>query len=127
MREPTLRTLAVRHSQDVTRRDGGLLPPFSREFDHPVAEVAFGLQPGELSNVSEVRRDEQTRFYLVYLVERLPGRSVSFAQVRAELDARITSGPLSAFEVDMIYERLRRGGPGDRVLEAPVNSDRSSR
>ncbi|MBL8739120.1 MAG: peptidylprolyl isomerase, partial [Planctomycetes bacterium] len=53
-------TLALRLSEDDSRRDGGLLPPFARGSQHPVAEVAFTLQKGQVSAPFRGRwRDEE--------------------------------------------------------------------
>jgi parvulin-like peptidyl-prolyl isomerase len=46
-------TLALRWSEDPSRRDGGMLPPFGRTFQHPVVDVAFGLQRGQVSDPFE--------------------------------------------------------------------------
>lgn len=102
-------TLAVRHSQDdVTGPRGGLLPPFGRSFRHPVTEVAFRLEPGQLSEVFADGSSGVERYYLVYCLRKLPGRDVDFASVRAELDRAIRERPLDAADLEAAYGRLRR-------------------
>lgn len=100
-------TLALRHSEDTLRRDGGLLPPFGRGFPHPAAEIAFTLQPGQLSPV--VTRDTQNgpRHFLVYCLERRSGRDVKFADVQAEVDAELLNKPLSPIETNAYALRWR--------------------
>lgn len=101
-------TLAVRHSEDETRREGGLLPPFARGYRHPVAEVASDLQPGELSRVFAATVDGVERHYLVYCVRRIAGRALPFAAVREELDREISDRALTQAEVRAAYDRLRQ-------------------
>lgn len=100
-------TLALRHSEDETRSDGGLLPPFGRGFEHPVAKKAFELEPGQLSPILEYTAGGATRHYLVYCVRRMPARVVEFAAVREELDRDMRARPLSAFEFNAFYLQLR--------------------
>jgi parvulin-like peptidyl-prolyl isomerase len=100
-------TLAVRHSEDESRRDGGLLPPFARGYRHPAASVAFDLEPGKLSPVFTVRGESGVRHYLVYCVKRIAGRAVDFAAARAELDQEIAERALTQSEVLAAYDRLR--------------------
>jgi parvulin-like peptidyl-prolyl isomerase len=91
-------TLAIRHTEDDNRQDGGLLPPFGRGFDHPVAEAAFELQPGELSPVFSRQADGSTRHYLVYCLRRIEGRDVPFAAVRDEIHRDSLSRDLKGAE-----------------------------
>jgi len=91
-------TLAIRHTEDANRMDGGLLPPFGRGFDHPVAEVAFGLSPGELSDVFVREVQGSKRYYLVYCLRRIPSRDVEFSAVRDELTRDIENRPLAGME-----------------------------
>jgi parvulin-like peptidyl-prolyl isomerase len=100
-------TLAVRHSEDDSRRDGGLLPPFGRGYRHPAASVAFELEPGQLSSVFTVRDEGAVRHYLVYCVRRIAGRALDFASARAELDREIRERALTQSEVLAAYDRLR--------------------
>jgi hypothetical protein len=106
-------TLALRWSEDATRRDGGLLPPFGRGFQHPVVQVAFGLHRGEVSAPFEVRHGDEQRWFVVYCLEQLPGRDVSFASVRDEIDRELEQRPLSQLETNAYTLRWR----GE--LEAP--------
>ncbi|MBL8736176.1 MAG: hypothetical protein JNL12_07090, partial [Planctomycetes bacterium] len=84
--------------EDDSRRDGGLLPPFARGSQHPVAEVAFTLQKGQVSAPFRGRWRDEERWFVVYCLEHLPGRSLPFAQVRDEIDADLTSRAIGAFE-----------------------------
>lgn len=111
--------LALRHSQDDNRKDGGLLPPFGPGLKHPVADVALGLGVGDLSEVFEREVDGQKRFYLVSCLRRLPADPRPFAAVRAELDEDIKARPLSRFDFHCFYfqtrgeaESLRNPQPG---------------
>lgn len=100
-------TLALRHSEDALRRDGGLLPPFGAGFPHPVAEVALALRPGDLSAVFQRDTQNGTRHYLVYCLDRTPGRAVAFADVRDEIDADLQQRPLTPIETNAYTLRWR--------------------
>ena len=91
-------TLALRLSEDDSRRDGGLLPPFARGSQHPVAEVAFSLQKGQVSAPFRGRWRDEERWFVVYCLEHLPGRSLPFGAVRDEIDADLASRAIGAFE-----------------------------
>jgi hypothetical protein len=104
-------TLAMRHSEDETRRDGGLLPPFGRDFQHPIAKVAFELEPGALSEVFSFETDGVGRECLVYCLKRMPGQSgLRFADVKGELVTGIEQRPLSPFEQKEFMLRYCGGG-----------------
>jgi parvulin-like peptidyl-prolyl isomerase len=102
-------TLALRWSEDSSRRDGGLLPPFGRGFQHPIVDVAFGLQPGAVSQPFEGRHGDEPRWFVVYCLAQLPGRDVPFAEVRAEIDRELESRPLSELEMNAYTLRWRGG------------------
>jgi parvulin-like peptidyl-prolyl isomerase len=111
-------TLALRLSEDALRRDGGLLPPFGEGFPHPVAEAALQLKPGAMSPVFEKSAGGSTRWYLVYCLHRLPGRDVSFAEVRAEIDKDLVQKPLSPIETNA-YTLRWRGAVEAKIDDKP--------
>lgn len=99
-------TLALRHSEDESRKEGGLLPALRRDAKHPIVERAFALAPGEVSEVVTVDGPAGPRHYLIYCLRRMPGRQVSFADVRAELDQEMTTRPLAPSDFQAAYEQL---------------------
>jgi parvulin-like peptidyl-prolyl isomerase len=100
-------SLAIRWSEDDLRSDGGLLPPFGRGFAHPVAGVAFQLEPGQVSEPVAYERKGAVKWYLVYCLRKIPRRNVTFAEVHAELDRAIEEQPMTPFEFDAFYLQLR--------------------
>ena len=100
-------TLAARHSQDPTSRDGGLVPPFGRGFRHPIVDAAFGLAPGAVSQPFEALHGEERRWFVVYCLAQLPGRDVDFAAVREEIDRGLEERPLSELETNAYTLRWR--------------------
>lgn len=110
--------LAARLSEDAYRRDGGLLPPFGRGFPHPVADVALGLQKGEVAPPFEAKVGDARRWFTVYCLDRSEGRDVPFAAVRDEIDRDLLARPLSALETSAYTLRWRgqiereAAGPG---------------
>lgn len=99
-------TLALRHSDDESRRDGGLLPPLHRGSRHPVVGKAFELQAGEVSPILVHEGAGAPRYYLVYCVRRMPGRDVEFAAVREELDRESELRPLERSDLQAVFDRL---------------------
>lgn len=99
--------LALRHSEDESRKEGGLLPAFGRGTKHPAADVAFTLAEGQVSEVFERQVDGQTRYYLLSCLRRLPARAEPFAAVRAEVDEDIKARPLSRFDFHAFYFQVR--------------------
>lgn len=100
-------TLALRLSEDAMRRDGGLLPAFGKGFPHPVTEVALAMKPGQLSEVFAQDLGGDRRYYLVYCLERLAGRDVTFAEVQQEIDAELERRPLTPIETNAYALRWR--------------------
>jgi parvulin-like peptidyl-prolyl isomerase len=94
--------LARRLSEDESRTQGGYQAPFGRSFRHPIAEQAFALQPGEVSQVFTVEGPGDgsgpTRFGLVYCLARLPKQEAPFAEVRDQLVEELEQRPVTAFE-----------------------------
>lgn len=99
--------LALRYSEDESRKDGGLLPPFGAGTPHPIADLALGLAAGELSEVTAREVDGQPRYYLVSCLRRLPADARAFAEVRAEIDEDIKARPLTRFDFHAFYFATR--------------------
>ena len=57
-----------------------------------------------------------TVHYLVYCLEQLPGRSVSFEEVRDEIDGGLGDKPLSRIETNAYTLRWRGAGVKDWLL-----------
>lgn len=115
-------TLASRHSEDPSRRDGGLLPAFGRGFQHPVALAAFTLQKGEVSAPFQARWGDENRWFVVYCLDRMPGRDLPFAEVAAEIDRDLAKNPVSPLETTAYTLRWR--GELEAGAAPAVRSDR---
>lgn len=100
-------TLALRWSEDAHRRDGGLLPPFGRDFQHPVTQAAFGLQRGEVAGPIAAKVGDATKYLAVYCLDRIAGRDLPFAAVVQEIDADLLQRPLSPLETNAYTVRWR--------------------
>lgn len=109
-------TMALRWSEDPSRRDGGLLPPFGRGFEHPVAKVAFDLQKGEVAPPFLARWGDEQRWFVVFCVDRMQGRELPFAAVRDEIDRDLEQHPLTNME--MTTYTLRWRGEADAGAKA---------
>ncbi len=100
-------TLALRWSEDASRREGGLLPPFGEGFEHPAARHAFELEAGEVCAPFEAMWGGERRGFVVYCLEHRPGRDVAFEEVRAEIDADLERQPVTPLETTAYTMRWR--------------------
>lgn len=100
-------TLALRWSEDASRRDGGLLPAFGEGFQHPAARHAFELKAGEVCEPFEAAWGGEQRWFVVYCLEHRPGRDLPFEQVRAEIDADLEQQPITPLETTAYTMRWR--------------------
>jgi len=97
--------LVADHSQNrLSRRDNGLLPPFSA--DDPgvpaaFAEVAFALEPGQVSNPIEV----EGSYHVLKLERRIPAEDVAFDDVRDKLHKNLHAR-LTATAMENLGEEL---------------------
>ncbi|MEZ6037710.1 MAG: peptidylprolyl isomerase [Planctomycetota bacterium] len=105
-------TLALRLSEDTSRRDGGLLPAFGRGFQHPAAQHAFELQPGQVCEPFEANYGGEPRWFCVYCLSRRPGRDVSFEAVREEIERDLEQQPITPLETTAYTLRWRDAEAG---------------
>lgn len=100
-------TLALRYSEDASRREGGHLPAFGRGFQHPAATHAFDLKEGEVSAPFEASWGGEPRWFVVYCLKHHEGRDVPFEAVRNEIDADLESTPVEPLETTAYTLRWR--------------------
>ena len=113
-------SLARRLSDHPSKEDGGRLPPLSRGFESPITEAAFGLDPGELSDVLEIESEDGVRYVLLYCLARMPARDAPFADVREEIEKGLVERPITRAEQEAFVERWAK-------VEPELDSDRSPR
>lgn len=106
-------TLALRWSEDPSRRDGGLLPAFGHGFQHPAATRAFDLKKGDVSEPFEAQWGGEQSWFVVYCLEHRPGRDVPFEAVRAEIDADLERMPVTPLETTAYTLRWRNEEEGE--------------
>jgi hypothetical protein len=111
--------MAQQHSEDPSRQQGGELPPFGRDFEHPVAHAAFALQAGEVSAPFRARWGDGERWFVVCCLSRLPANDAPFAAVAAAIDRELAAHPLSPLET-AAYTLRWRGAPGEAPVAAPA-------
>lgn len=100
-------TFALKKSRHTSQRDGGKLPPFTREDKSEFSEAAFQLKEGEVSQVRQTTQDGAPMYFLLYCMHHMPGRDISFKQAKPELDRAWITTPLVRGEANMLYLRLR--------------------
>lgn len=100
-------TLALRWSEDPSRREGGLLPAFGRGFQHPASVPAFQLKAGDVSDPFAAQWGGEQRWFVVYCLEHRIGRDEGFEAVRAEIDADLERAPVTPLETTAYTLRWR--------------------
>ena len=105
-------TLAKESGDEGTRETGGELPWLIRgqtlpEFD----SVAFGLEPGERSEIVET----DLGFHIVESLELVPAHTATFESVRESIEAVITQENLPAAVLRRV-EQLRESADIERAL-----------
>lgn len=89
-------------------RNGGLMPPFRRDYPSPLTEHAFRVKPGDVSDVIEVERGNNAKTYFVlYCLKQIPARKGNFKEVQKELDEELRRNPVTPEEREALYLRLR--------------------
>ena len=100
-------TLALRWSEDPSRREGGLLPAFGRGFQHPASVPAFQLKAGDVSDPFAAQWGGEQRWFVVYCLEHRAGRDEGFEAVREEIDADLERAPVTPLETTAYTLRWR--------------------
>lgn len=102
--------VAERYSVHESKKRGGRLPPLPREALNPVvASRAFEMQVGERTGVLDIDDGRGHRQYeIVRLLNRLPGRPVSWSSVEDEVEAGLEERPVDPMEWTAWYLRLER-------------------
>jgi hypothetical protein len=111
--------LRKRSQHKPSNRNGGLMPPFGRDYPSRLTEHAFRLQPGDLSDVLETGGDGSKAYFLLFCVKQMAGRELGFEAVREELDRELRQNPVTPEERQAMYFRLRSRSeplkkPGER-------------
>ncbi len=101
-------TLARKYSLDPTAVQGGRIPPFSRDFEHPVAQAAFSLKEGQVSDPIPGRQGDRRVWYLVFLEKRIPGKKGTFRDLEEEIRRRVRESPPSPEDFLAFFGAARR-------------------
>ncbi len=101
-------TLARKYSLDPTAVQGGKIPPFTREFEHPAARAAFKLREGEVSDPIPGRQGDKPVWFLVFLEKRIPGRKGTFRELEEEVRRRVRESPPSPEDFLAFFGAARR-------------------
>lgn len=124
---------ARQESVAPTRVEGGRIPPFDREFDHPITAQAFELPIGGIAGPIEDTRGKEPLFHVIKVVERLPGSQATFAEVRDRLRDELRERPIERFEFEAFMRKAERRFPvevlgrrartGETPPRAPLRAD----
>lgn len=78
--------LASKYSEDASAKDGGSLGTFKKgDMQGEFVQLLERLKPGETSGIIRT----QVGFHIVKLEERIPGRTKSFEEVKAEIEDKL--------------------------------------
>jgi parvulin-like peptidyl-prolyl isomerase len=100
--------LARQTSSHSSREKGGQLDPmWTASLNVALKEAVAGLEAGKISGVVD-SRDELGRrqFFIIQLLERIPGRAESYAQLKDEIEKGLAKSPLATSEFVMWQARI---------------------
>ncbi len=100
--------LARNESIAPSRRDGGRLPPFDRELEHPLVEPAFATPVGEIGGPIEDARGGVAVFRIFRVLERIPGRDAPFAAHEDEIRSGLQDLPIDRTEYETYMRKQGR-------------------
>jgi len=113
------RVLAKQQSLAPSKSDGGKLPPFDREFTHPLVAPAFGAVVGELCGPIDDLRGPVPVVHIFQVLERLAPREEPFEAVRAELARGLKERPIDRFEFDAYVRKQSKRYPAEILGRRP--------
>jgi len=108
--------LARDNSQAPEAVNGGLIPPFARGELPEIFDQAFGIAPGQLSDVFESPHG----YHIFLVIEKYPPQTPELAEVREELMARVAQDQLAELRPQWLRD-LRRSAQiqvHERLLES---------
>lgn len=100
--------LARQASSHSSREKGGQLDPmWTASLNAALKEAVAGLDTGKISGVVD-SRDELGRrqFFIIQLLERIPGRAETYAQLKDEIEKGLAKSPLATSEFVMWQARI---------------------
>ena len=100
-------SLALKRSRHPSQKSGGKLPPFSRGDKSQFTDAAFALQEGEVSPIRETTQNGAPMYFLLYCLQHMRGRDITFKAAKPELDKAWMVDPLTRGEANALYLRLR--------------------
>jgi parvulin-like peptidyl-prolyl isomerase len=111
--------LARAESMATTKNDGGRLPPFDRELEHPIVALAFDTPPNSVGGPIEEKRSNGTVYHIFRVIERIPARNVTFADARADVRKSLAESPITRFEFEAFMRKAGKRYPA-KMLGRPV-------
>lgn len=111
--------IAKLESLAPNREQGGKLPPFGREYEHPIAPVAFETALGGLGGpVEEKRPGGESWFHVLRVIEKLPARLVDPADAEREIRQGLLERPVEDWEYAVWMKKMEKRY-GVRYFERP--------
>jgi peptidyl-prolyl cis-trans isomerase C len=103
--------VARQESIAPSKAEGGKLPPFDREFDHPIAKVAFELPEGSIAGPIVDSRGPRPIYHLVRVLERIPPKREPFAAVADAIRKGLRDRPIERFEFEAFMRKMEKAYP----------------
>jgi hypothetical protein len=103
--------VARQESLAPTKADGGKLPPFDRDFDHPMAKLAFELPVGSIGGPVVDARAARPIYHLIKVLERVPSKKDSFASVSETIRKGLRERPIERFEFEAYMRKMEKAYP----------------
>lgn len=101
--------IAKQESLAPNREQGGKLPPFGRDYEHPIAKIAFDTPLGGLGGpVEEPRPGGETWFHVLRVIEKIPARKLDPAEAEAEIRKGLLDRPVEDWEYAAWMKRMEK-------------------
>lgn len=111
--------IARQESLAPNREQGGKMPPFGSDYEHPIAKLAFETSLGALGGpVEEKRPGGESWFHVLRVIEKIPARALDAAASEAEIRKSLADRPIEDWEYAVWMKRMEKRY-GVRYLERP--------
>lgn len=112
-------SLAKLESLAPNREQGGKLPPFGRDYEHPIAALAFETPLGGLAGpLEEKRPNGESWFHVIRVIEKIPARIVDSLDAQREIRKGLLDRPIEEWEYLHWMRRMEKRY-GVRYFERP--------
>lgn len=98
--------LAKQNSIAPNRDKGGKMPPFGKDYNHPIAAPAFQAELGALGGPVEEKRGGDSFYHLFRVIEKIPARKGGYSELEPEVKKSLSERPIEEWEYFYWSEKM---------------------